>query len=514
MEETGTRRSWIAALALAALGCTAPFLVADFPPSTDLPQHVAQIRLLDELAGLAPASPMMDEPIAVNWIGPGNLVYAPMWLLARALPPLEVGKAALWLLLLGNIAAIFRVAALRGKPPWLALLASVFTFNLNAYWGFVGFLLGAPLFLLWVHAVSRASMDRVRRADVLRIGLLALAIYGAHSLWFLAAAAWMGAATLIARPRLPVAISRLAAVAPVCVLAAVWFPMMAEARAASGFDTGVYWLASFQDRVDPTWLVDSVLGGLEGTVEPVFAGCALAWIALSLWMNRGGLRAAVDWPLAATGLGILLVMYAGPDQYMNSIFMCRRFAPTAAILLLLAVPPPRIRPAVCWIVSVAFALTFFAVTATAWYSFNRRDVSGLGAALAAVEKPGPILGLDFRKRSEFIKWAPFLQLAAYAQAKNGSVPAFSFAQHNGALVHYTRRRASEWTGRLEWFSERVRDTDFSHFDYVLVTAPDRLHDGFVRNFDLRPLTRTGGSRLYATDRDKRDWLQPRVIPIP
>ena len=47
-----------------------------------------------------------------------------------------------------------------------------------------------------------------------------------------------------------------------------------------------------------------------------------------------------------------------------------------------------------------------------------------------------------------MKTPPFLQLAAYAQAKNGSVPAFSFAQHGSSIVTYTARRAYQLADRF------------------------------------------------------------------
>ena len=102
MSERRRRVAWVVlALALA----TVPFLVSDFVPCVDLPQHLGQLRLFSEA---------WDDPsgsFEIRWWTPYWLVYAFLavpWLL---LPPVLAGKVALLLLVWLQIGMIHLVAA-------------------------------------------------------------------------------------------------------------------------------------------------------------------------------------------------------------------------------------------------------------------------------------------------------------------------------------------------------------------------------------------------------------------
>src|SRR5215813_8474311 len=70
-------RPWAAVLRvlLATVCClllAVPFVSVRFPPITDLPQHLAQIRLFHETI----AAP--DSPYRVQWLTPYILAYVPL----------------------------------------------------------------------------------------------------------------------------------------------------------------------------------------------------------------------------------------------------------------------------------------------------------------------------------------------------------------------------------------------------------------------------------------------------
>jgi hypothetical protein len=60
---------------LALLMCSCPFFFVEFPPATDLPQHLAQIHLARELIA-GGGSP----EFTLNIFAPNNLIYALIWL--------------------------------------------------------------------------------------------------------------------------------------------------------------------------------------------------------------------------------------------------------------------------------------------------------------------------------------------------------------------------------------------------------------------------------------------------
>ena len=483
-----------------AIACGIPFLVIDIPPCADLPQHLAQIRLLDEWLGLQPPSAMMADPLAVNWLGPGNLIYLPLWVFTRVLPPVAAGSLLLYTLLLSQLAAILHCAAKWRATRAQGIWASLFIFNASLYWGFLGFLAGIPFILLWIDALLSLETREVRPLRETRLLGLLLGLYVAHSIWFTVGMVLLVLFTLLSRPKWRVLLVRFFILLPGLALAGYGLPRLAVLRHSSPIETVPSWATPASDKLDPGWFVDAALGGLRSPLEAVVVLGALAWIGLGLWTNRRTLRQQLNWRLVLLPALILIGVYAGPDSAMNAIHFSTRFAPVAMMLLLLATPAPKLGALVPKVLLAGCGVAFLAVTTAGWAAYSRQELSGLRPALASIAKPGAILGLDFIYESAIVQGRPFVQMFAYAQAVHGTVPSFSFARHGSALVVYTRPVLPPWTWGLEWFPKRVEASDLAYFDFVLVNATPEVHAMVSRALHLRPLTDGGRFRLYATDR--------------
>ena len=85
MTETGKR--WIWAVATTVL-VSLPFLAVDLIPSTDLPQHLGQLRLF------AQAWSNPDGPLEIQWWTPYGLVYGLLAIPWAILPPLAAGRVS------------------------------------------------------------------------------------------------------------------------------------------------------------------------------------------------------------------------------------------------------------------------------------------------------------------------------------------------------------------------------------------------------------------------------------
>ena len=222
-----------------------PFAFVAWPPSTDLPQHVAQMRLVTEtLRG-------QGDVYALNWLWPNTLVYgivAAGWVM---LPPGLVGRFTLIVLAGMWVTAVFLVAWRRDRALAAAVVASFLVFNHALYWGFLSFLVGWPLFLVWLVAVDADGVKRGSRRDPVRLALLGVLLYYAHALWFLAGLGWLVLGELLRRDRPPTAVLRLAALLPVALMAAARYPQLAALRRAMGFDVGVHWKTSPLYRLQP-----------------------------------------------------------------------------------------------------------------------------------------------------------------------------------------------------------------------------------------------------------------------
>ncbi len=471
-----------------------PFLLVQFPPITDLPQHTAQIRLLGE----ALRSP--GAPYAVQWLTPYGLSYTllgALWLLAG---PVLAGRLAFLALALLWVAAVHALAAWRDRPASHAVLASVLVFQAALYWGFFNFLFGWPLFVLWF--LANDAQDPPTRGRTLCWGVLSALLYFGHALWFAFA---MVVQTLEGwRTRQPwrTQFLRLAAVAPVLALAAWWF----HSIQGRGFESGTVWDITPWQRLGPAALVNGFLGGLRGRGEAVVLLVLGAWSAAALLGARRELRRSVDARrelrrsvdarlLVVAALGFVLYVLL-PYKFQNTIRFGDRWLPVAAVAFLLALPAPRWSPKLQHALAIVLLVGFSALTSAYWMAFDSVEMSGMEEALQALPEAPRVIGLDYVFNSKLIENHPFLQAYAYAQVRRGGSINFSFADFAPSLVVYRPPREMPWTLGLEWVPLRVRRSDFQYFDFALVHGEEAVHRHFAEGVGLVPMTTTGLWRLY------------------
>jgi hypothetical protein len=481
---TPTLRLAIAALCVGLVAL--PLLAVRIPPITDLPQHVAQMRLLND------ALHNPNTIYTVQWFTPYSLVYGIIAVAWALFPPLEVGRMTVLALAVLWTAAVHLVAARRGRSPVAATLASVFFFNVFIYWGFLNFAVGFLSFTLWFLLTTRAPRDAFRARDAVAYLAVATLLYVSHVLWLVFAVGWLFLVSLVHRVPLRTAALRFASIVPVLVVVAVWYPLLAE----NGFVSRTTWFVPILKRFSFFWLADGALGGLRGWSEPIVLGVVLAWCAVSLWEHRRKLGEVIDadlaW-LAAACFGLALVL---PDQHMSTIGFSVRWLAPAMIAFVLALPAPRLGARWQSLLSVSLVAVFCLSTTLAWMRFERDELSGLDASLAALPASTRVLGLDFVKVSSVIKGRPFLQTFAYAQVVRGSWLNFSFAAFAPSLVLYREPLGIGWTSGLEWSAEKVRASDFRYFDYALVNAAEEVHEVLARRAPVVPVTTHGRWRLY------------------
>jgi len=481
---SGRGRAAVAAVSVALVAL--PFLAVTFPPVADLPQHVAQVRLLGE----ALADP--GSPYRVQWLTPYSLVYAVFGLAWTFAGPVAAGRygmlavAALW------AAAVHLLAWRRRRPAAAAALASLLVFNQSLYWGFAPFLLGWPAFVAWFLLTRRAAPPPGRR---LREALLfaggALLLYVSHALWLAAGVAWLAVDAAIGRRPARELAPRIAGVVPAAALAAVWFGELS----GTSFATPPLWVDPLR-RLRPEWLVEAAFGGLRGGLETLGLLAVLGWLLAALLGHRRRLRDAIDPSLAALAVTFLAAALLAPDKFTNTIEFNTRWMPPALAAALLAAPPLRLRPAAARGIAVALLAGWTLVTATVWRRIERVELAGLAPALAALPPAPRVLGLDYVRTSRWLDHQPYLQTFAWAQAIHGGTLNFSFADFPPSLVVYSPPRRAPWSGGLEWYPQRLRDGDLAHFNHMLVRADAALHARIAGDPATEPATTAGDWRLY------------------
>ncbi len=474
-----------------------PFLFVRFIPSTDLPQHLAQIRLLQDVL----KNPTQREYV-VGWAGANTLVYYLLDMNWMIFPPILAGKMMVLEIVMAWIVGIFALARRKNCSPFSAALACILVFNASLTWGFLNFLIGLPIFILWFLLIMDRKKTRPIVTKIVLIISISFLLFFAHALWLLLAVVHFFVATLCRRPTLKEIGIRCAALAPVGFYSAFWFPRLSAIRATIGFDTAAHWIVSPLERMHPRWLLESLLGGIHGPTEALVLGGIAVWIGMSLITNWGKLRTLVEKEFLFVGILLTLVVFCAPDKYMNTIYFASRWAPAAMIFFLLALPLPQMQKSVLAFYTIFLLAILSLTTCWYWWRFEKTENSGLSESLMRIHDNSRVLGLDFVQESEFICGRPFLQTFAYAQVLHGGKLNFSFAEHYSELVSFAQiKRVRIWTPGLEWYPQRVSPSDINCFDYALINGLDNAHNFFASYSMLMPLTTTGRWRLYQCVRD-------------
>ena len=498
--EVPSTAAYLLSAGVCAVLLAIPFLVVSIPPITDLPQQIAQARLLLETLG------DQDASYRVQWSHPNKLGYAPLLLAWLAVPPLAAGRLGVLLIGLLWVAALHLLARATGRPPAAAALATVFFFNHLTYWGLLNFLIGLPVFAVWFVLLDRLEgRDRLSWRDGLGLTSLAALLYSAHVLWLAAGLGWLVFSALARRRSWWALIRALAWTAPVLAAALVWYPQLER----SGFVSETFWGRSPLGRLHPEWHLNSAFGGLEGAAEPMLASVVLGWLALGLAQSRG--RGAHNGLLLAGAMFVAAALCL-PAVIQNTIFFASRWLPVGAVLIALAVPqirPPggrtedlapgdrRFRPALYALVPYLILASLVAATAATWIDFEDRELDGLHESLAAVPRDARVLGLDFVRTSERIKGFPFYHLYAYAQVVHGNELAHSFANLGSSLVVFRDQpRTFPWTEGLDWRARQIRKSDMDHFGAVLIFGRPQSHALFLADERLTPASGDRPWRLY------------------
>jgi hypothetical protein len=464
-----------------------PFVLTKYPPITDLPQQAAQIRLFLETLE-APA----QSTYKIQWFTPYSLSYLILGSCWALFGPINAGRAAMLVIGLLWVVSIQLTALKRKRAISSAILACVLFFNHNTYWGFYSFAIGLPAVLLWNWVIARTeSVKFCWKEAMLWLGA-GLLLYTSHVLWFAAGVCWFILRSLVFGAPLGRVIVRLACIVPFVVITIVWFPALSASKMA----TPPLWVTGLTSRISWAGITDAVFGGLRGPTEGLVFGAVLVWLITALWQHRRELRSAIDWELMLAATMFLVMGLVFPDKFMNTIRFWQRWLPAAAVMLVLAVPAPSLQPVWRQAVALAIVAAFCLASSGKWRVFERVELSGLQESLAELPKSPKLLGLDMVKRSKVIRGRPFIQIAAYSQVLKGGELNFSFAEFAPCLVVYKDQHGKPWTGGLDWYAERLKYSDFEHFDFALVNGNKWIHDSFRAIPALTPMTRHGRWRLY------------------
>jgi hypothetical protein len=482
---------------LAALLAGLPAWLTEFPFAMDLPQHVAQIRLWqDVMEGHAP-----PDLYVVDWLAPNTALYALIYACWKIAGPYLSGRVALGLVMAAWVASTFWLAWHRRRPIAHAALASALVFNVLLYWGLLNFMVGFPAFVVW-WALATRPLSAARAGALLILSALLL---WCHSLWFAFACFALVVVVIGERSGLKRGISKLATMLPVGLLSLAWFSELRTLREAWGFRVGAEWWSPLWARLLPqSWGVASIHG--VGVAPGVVILIVSIWIGAQLLALRTGAKRDVDGPLLSLSILAVAAFLAAPDRYMNTIFFAWRWIPCGLAWMILALPAPRLATGrwtgAARAVAIGAFLALVGQTTVVWRQAQRHEFSGLREAIEAVPRGATVIGMDFVRTSDRARGWPFLQVAAWTTAWRGADTDFSFAEHAHGLVRYRDKREVPWTRPEMMDPNELTDADLVHFEFALVNLRSEAHPGFEESAPVEAVTTNGRFRLYRIDRHR------------
>ena len=444
---------------LACLLCSVPVLWFEYPPMLDLPQHAANIEAIKRVLGGGWEYAGLFE---ITYLNPYWLGYAAVLLLS-----IPLGIVLACKLVVATAAVAFPLSAglflrrMRVDPVLYWLLLPL-PFGFAYEWGFLNFLVAAPLGFLFLNSVLAGQQEK-RRLAWLHIVLWVHVLFFAHILtagFFCAIAVvllaqpWDGLAGWIRRT------APVFSVFPVLVAYVVFSMVGVDIVSDPAFwNLGLHRLVALPDAFTsaPSSITALALSGVL-LAAPLLAGYRL---------RR---EPAFYFPVAL----YLLVMLVGPQYIFGNAYNYQRFGFFGFPLYLLCFnylqPDGR---ALSHRALLRGSLMSVAVLLLAWQvlrgSTFEREYDGFDEVISAAA-PGKRMLIFAVDRYSVISDTPlYLHFASWYQAKTGGPVDFSFASMYTIIQYkdrpvYPVREPFAWNPlSFDWNAHRAESYDYFIF---------------------------------------------------
>jgi hypothetical protein len=474
-----------------------PVWLSYYPPMVDLPQHGAQIALLRNLhdpgfrfAGL----------FQVNWFTPYLFGYMVVYALAPVLGIVAACKVVISLALVGMPLATERLMQETGADRYWALLTIPAMYGVAFEWGFLNFLVAAPLGLILL-LLSIRYVRRPTLRDSLWLALFTCLLFFCHALvcvFFGIIACLYALAETRQLKKAAIAILPLAAVTPIMLAWYIRTKSQPMAQQSTVWDLGWFdssWDLTSLGRVNGFF--PRLLGIKAGAICNVF-GAAL--FCVPFLAGARPLRRLAVWIPLCVCAGVLLF---APATLFGATFVFHRFTIFALPLFMLGIgggTRHRVSHAAVAIVLIAW----FALVAnrTLQYAAEAKDLKQIVSAMEPNERA---LSLVFVPYTQTISAPVLLHLPAWYSAVKEGVVDVNFALFPVELVQY---RADAQPAAQIGFENQPETFSWygwngSAYRYFVVHAPEDL---------LRRLFGRAPCRLRLVARSNDWWLYEKPSP--
>lgn len=472
-------RSWPRRICLAlvfGVGCS--FFFITYPPMIDVPQHAAQVSLLDSM--LRGESAFAEE-YELNFLTPYLLGYG-TWLIASQILGLHLALSfILALAFIGTYAAFIQLRRRFGAPSTLDPLAVAGFFGFAFEWGMLTFLLSVPVGLLFLAFFLDFLRDESFKRGLVAalVGALLIASHGLVFAYFFVLSGCFALEKLRRTRSFPQ--KELLLFVPLALVAILYSlradelsPLWADPRGSyvqgAGFARRAYQLLHYQ------------LSAFAPKAWHLAAVIALLLSPLLL-----ALRPSKE-PARYLPLGFFLVyFFTVPHDAMDTSLLWQRFSllflPSFALIFDARDTLRSSRAAHIASLALVIGVAFILLPALGRMRAFDRETEDFRAVLEALPAEKRALALIYDRKSPAAENpAAYVHFASWYAAEKGGLVDFNFAWFPPQIVRYKKEAAPEVRPSFEWRPNRFRELKHcDRYDYLIVrgelTHPARLLRG-------------------------------------
>lgn len=470
-----------------------PLWVGPYPPLVDLPQQAGQVSsALAWLRGDATVREVFELNLFTPYLG-GYLLAGP---LVAAFGPSVGLRLALSLALLAVPLATGHLLRTAGLPRWWVLPAFAAAPGYAFHWGFLGFVVTAPVGL-WALSYHLRWLQTRRHRDGLVCGGLVLACFVGHALVFLWVASSGGVVSLLQPGSSLARARRLLPLLVPAPLGALW---LARTIGGPGRAEAV---VSWELGLERLLRVPLHLAGALGK-DDVLLLMGLCVLASPLLFGARPDGRARGWGVLGATFALCLL---GPERVMSATYLPWRytaFLVPAVLLCLRPIEPsgrlgsPGRTLGVTAIVGLCVLSSLLNLR-----SFSRfaDQIAGFSEVTQRIPPGARVAYLAFGRITPDLRGPALLHFGQWAQAERGAIVDFSFAEFFPEVMRYRPSESSGWAPGAEWaphlFDYATRGGE--RYDFFLVCNDRPVEDGLYRGAPARGrlLAQSGYFWLYS-----------------
>jgi hypothetical protein len=466
-----------------------PLWIGPYLPLVDLPQHAAQVTALRQLWS---GDPIAGALFHVNWFTPYLLGYLLLYVLTLVMPMAVATKLVVSL-------AVALIPWLTGRLlkavggdegwKWLAIPCS---FSFAFYWGFLTFLITAPLGLLFLVQTVRfvAAPSLARSAG---IALFSVLLFFCHVIV-------LGFASLIAlayvvgahyRDLKTLVLRALPYTAPAPIIG-LW--LASTYRAETGVQSDPIMFGPLLYRL--TQLLAQPAGREDFfSAVPMIVLVTGAVLLLPPLTGATFNRDPKRWlPLVLGALAFLL----SPHYVLSTAYFYQRLGVFLVPLWLMAWDAPQARRGADWLVMAIVVL--WVVTSSGRFVAFARETESFSDVLAAMEPGRRTAAMVVDNSSPRFTLPVYLHFPAWYQAERGGVVDFNFAEFYSQMVRYRADAGPRISEIVAWYPAEFQwDVNGGdRYDYFLIKASVDVADAVFkdRRSSVELVTQSGWWWLY------------------